>query len=169
MTVRVALIVAMSENRAIGRDGKLPWHISEDLKYFKRTTLKKPVIMGRKTFDSIGRPLPDRENIVITRNQDFAPDGVHVVHDLESALDLAKDFAKASQIDEVMVIGGAQIYAAAMPMTERIYLTEVDVVLDGDAFMPEFPADEWAAVDTSEDQCDEKSGLVFRWIVLERK
>jgi len=169
MTVKISLIVAMAKNRVIGFGGELPWHISEDLKYFKRTTLKKPVIMGRKTFQSIGRPLPGRENIVITRNKDYLPDGVRVVHDLASALEMAKKVAAASDIDEVMVIGGGEIYAAALPMADRIYLTEVDVALDGDAFMPEFSVDEWAVAEMSDDQLDENSGLVFRWVVLDRQ
>ncbi len=169
MSVRIALIVAMAKNRVIGLGGELPWHISEDLKFFKRTTLNKPVIMGRKTFQSIGRPLPGRENIVITRNQDYSPDGVRVVHDLASALALAKKIADASDIYEVMVIGGAEIYAAALPLADRIYLTEVDLAVEGDAFMPDFPGDDWAAVETSDDQLDEKSGLIFRWVVLDRQ
>ncbi|WP_066961135.1 type 3 dihydrofolate reductase [Microbulbifer sp. Q7] len=128
----LAMIVAMARNRAIGRENTLPWRISGDLQFFKRTTLGKPVVMGRKTFESIGRPLPGRQNIVITRNPDWRAEGVTVVGSLESALEVAAREA----VDEVMVIGGAEIYRQAMPLADRLYVTEVDAEVDGDAFFP---------------------------------
>ncbi|WP_078085519.1 dihydrofolate reductase [Microbulbifer mangrovi] len=132
----LAMIVAMARNRAIGRENTLPWRISGDLQFFKRTTLGKPIVMGRKTFESIGRPLPGRQNIVITRNPDWSVDGVTVVSSLEQALDVAAATAAREGADEVMVIGGAEIYRQAMPLAQRLYVTEVDAEVEGDAFFP---------------------------------
>jgi len=134
----VSLIVAMSENRVIGVDNDLPWHLPADLKYFKATTLGKPIIMGRKTFDSIGRPLPGRQNVVITRSPDWSHDGVDVAANVAEAIDLAGD------AEEIMITGGAQIYAQSMGMVDRMYITEVALTVDGGhAFFPEFSAAEW--------------------------
>ena len=132
----LAMIVAMARNRAIGRENALPWRISGDLQFFKRTTLGKPVVMGRKTFESIGRPLPGRQNIVITRNPDWCVDGVTVVSSLEQALTVAVNTAARDGVDEVMVIGGAEIYRQAIPLAQRLYVTEVDTEVEGDAFFP---------------------------------
>ncbi|WHI45282.1 dihydrofolate reductase [Microbulbifer sp. JMSA004] len=142
MTVSIALIAAVACNGAIGKDNELPWRISGDLQFFKRTTMGKPVVMGRKTFESIGRPLPGRVNIVITRNTDWVADGVEVVQSLDKALSLAQDSAKDSGASEVMVIGGAQIYRQALPLATRLYITEVDAKIDGDAFFPDID-DSW--------------------------
>ncbi|WP_043319455.1 dihydrofolate reductase [Microbulbifer sp. HZ11] len=141
----VAMIVAMARNRAIGRGNALPWKISGDLQFFKRTTLGKPVIMGRKTFESIGRPLPGRVNIVVTRNPDWQAEGVEVVPSLEAALELADRRAQAERMDELMVIGGAEIYRQALPLATRLYITEVDAEVEGDAFFPKF-AEDWKEV-----------------------
>jgi dihydrofolate reductase len=134
--VPLAIIVAMARNRAIGRENTLPWRISGDLQFFKRTTLGKPVVMGRKTFESIGRPLPGRQNIVITRNSTWCADGVAVAASLEQALELAQKVAERDAAGEVMVIGGAEIYRQALPLARRLYVTEVDAEVDGDAFFP---------------------------------
>jgi dihydrofolate reductase len=128
----IALIVARAENGVIGADGKLPWHISEDLKFFKAQTVGKPVIMGRKTFASIGKPLPRRTNIVVTRDTQWTADGVVVAHDMPTALALGYEDAHRTGVDEVMVIGGAEIYAQALPHAKRVYLTEVHRAYDGD-------------------------------------
>ena len=136
----VAMIVAMARNRAIGVENTLPWRISGDLQFFKRTTLGKPVVMGRKTFESIGRPLPGRQNIVITRNPDWAAEGVTCASSLESALEAAIHAAGPNDASEVMVIGGAEIYRQAMPLAERLYVTEVDAEVTGDAFFPAMDA-----------------------------
>ncbi|MFV8781225.1 dihydrofolate reductase [Microbulbifer sp. SA54] len=133
----LAMIVAMARNRAIGRENALPWRISGDLQFFKRTTLGKPVVMGRKTFESIGRPLPGRENIVITRNPEWKTDGVTIAPDLEQALQVADTVAKRDGAGEIMVIGGAQVYRQAMSLAARLYITEVAAEVDGDAFFPE--------------------------------
>nr|WP_010131800.1 dihydrofolate reductase [Microbulbifer agarilyticus] len=133
----IAMIVAMARNGAIGRENTLPWRISGDLQFFKRTTLGKPVVMGRKTFESIGRPLPGRQNIVITRNSAWAAEGVEVVSSLEAAIALADTAAQQAGLAELMVIGGAEIYRQALPLAQRLYVTEVDAEVAGDAFFPD--------------------------------
>ena len=134
--VELAIIVAAADNGVIGCKGELPWHLPEDLRYFKRVTLGKPIVMGRKTFESIGRPLPGRANIVISRNADYRAEGVRVVASLDEALQLAEDIAANDSVDEVMVIGGAQIYAEALLRADRLYYTAVHGNVEGDAFLP---------------------------------
>ena len=138
---RLAAIVAMGTNRCIGIENALPWYLPEDLKHFKATTLGKPVLMGRKTYESIGKPLPGRTNIVITRNASWSAPGVRVVSNLERGIEMAKAQAEISGHDEAMVIGGAEIYTQAMPQLDRLYLTEVDAAPAGDAFFPELEGD----------------------------
>jgi len=128
----IALIVARAQNGVIGVDGKLPWHISEDLKFFKKQTVGKPIIMGRKTYASIGKPLPRRTNIVVTRDVNWTAEGIVVAHDMHTALALGYEDAHRTGVDEVMVIGGAEIYALALPHAQRIYLTEVHRAYKGD-------------------------------------
>lgn len=144
--VPVAMIAAMARNRVIGVDNQLPWYLPEDLKFFKRMTQAKPLVMGRKTFQSIGRPLPGRLNIVVTRDTEFAHDGVRVCHDLPSALVLADQQAIIDGVEEIMVMGGAEIYAQALPHASRLYLTEVDIEVEGDARFPEIDPAEWEEV-----------------------
>ncbi|SDL03615.1 dihydrofolate reductase [Franzmannia pantelleriensis] len=141
--VPVAMIAAMSRNRVIGVDNQLPWYLPEDLKFFKAMTQGKPLVMGRKTFASIGKPLPGRLNIVVTRDSTFEHPGVKVCHDLESALDLADQQAIIDGVEEIMVMGGGQIYAQAMAYAARLYLTEVDLEVEGDARFPELDLGEW--------------------------
>ena len=141
--MKLSLIVAAAENAVIGRNNKLPWHQRSDLQYFKRTTMGKPILMGRKTFESIGRPLPGRTNIVITRNPEYRAEGVRVVSNLEEALALAEDIALIDGCDELMVIGGAQIYAEAMDRADRIYLTRVHCNPEGDAHLPPLDNAHW--------------------------
>ncbi|MFM9270532.1 dihydrofolate reductase [Halomonas elongata] len=141
--VPVAMIAAMSSNRVIGVDNQLPWYLPEDLKFFKHMTQAKPLVMGRRTFESIGRPLPGRLNIVVTRDTGFHPEGVKVCHDLASALTLADQQATIDGVDEIMVMGGAQIYAQALAHASRLYLTEVAVELGGDAHFPALDMAEW--------------------------
>ena len=153
--VPIALMVAMSNNRCIGINNTLPWHLPEDLKHFKNTTSHKPIIMGRKTFDSIGRPLPHRENIVVTRNADWRAEGVKVVTDLMQACRQANVAAAKLSSDEIVCIGGAQIYQAMLPMASRIYLTRVDAKIDGDAFFPAFNEALWERVSQKHYKSDE--------------
>lgn len=135
--MRIALIWAMASNGVIGRDNKLPWYLPNDLKYFKQVTTGKPVIMGRKTYDSIGKPLPNRTNIVITRDAGFAIEGVKVVHSLDEAIELAEAECLVNGLDEVIVMGGAQIYEQALPRADRLYVTLVHAEVEGDAVFPE--------------------------------
>lgn len=139
----ISLIVAVSRNGVIGRDGGLAWKISDDLKRFRVLTIGKPVLMGRKTFDSIGKPLPDRANIVVSRSMDER-DGVIVARTIEDGLRAASDVAAGLGSNEIVVIGGAEIYASTLPRAGRIYLTEVDAVVDGDVRFPIFDPAEWA-------------------------
>jgi len=139
---RLSMIVAAAENDVIGRDNALPWRLPEDLRYFRRVTMGKPVIMGRRTFESIGRPLPGRCNIVVTGNPAFTAGGVCVVHGLDEALALGEAVAAADGVEELMLIGGARLYALGLPRVARIYLTRVHGVIPGDARLP--PVD-WSA------------------------
>ena len=144
----VTLVAAMGRNRVIGLDGDMPWHFAEDLAHFKRTTMGGTMIMGRKTFDSIGRPLPGRRTIVITRNRDWAHEGVEVVHSLAEALELASsarpDDSSAAFATAVFVVGGGDVYAQALPLADRLVLTEIDEAPEGDTYFPEWSRDEWA-------------------------
>ncbi|MYM63481.1 dihydrofolate reductase [Pseudomaricurvus sp. HS19] len=157
----VALIVAQAQNRVIGLNNAMPWHLPEDLRYFKQVTLGKPVIMGRKTFESIGRPLPGRHNIVITRQSDWQSEGVSVAGSLADAIALARQ----EQPEEVMVIGGGQIYAEALPLAKRVYLTRIGREFEGDAWFPELGS-EWCEV-SRKDGISEASGLPYAFCVLE--
>lgn len=159
----LALIVAMTPDRVIGRDNGLPWRLPEDLRRFKAITLGKPVIMGRRTWESIGRPLPGRRNIVVSGRADFAPAGAEVVRDLDAALALAGD------VPEVMVIGGAQLYAAALPRATRLYLTDVHADIDGDAWFPAFDLEAWREVAREAHPADERHAHAMTFRVLERR
>jgi dihydrofolate reductase len=132
--VRVAFVVAAAENDVIGHKGALPWRMPGDLKTFRRLTLGKPVIMGRKTFQSIGKPLPGRDNLVVTRDASFRPDGIEVFASVDAALARARMLAEARGVDEIAVIGGAEIFAAALPSAGRIYLTRIHASPEGDTF-----------------------------------
>ncbi|MBT3809950.1 MAG: dihydrofolate reductase [Rhodospirillaceae bacterium] len=159
--VRISLIVAVAENGVIGRDGDLPWRIPADLKFFKETTTGHPIVMGRKTHQSIGRALPGRKNIVITRDPDFAGEDIAVVGDLEAAL------AAAGDADEVMVIGGAQIYELALPRAHRIYLTEVHVAADGETRFPDLDRASWRETARVDHPADGDTPA-FSFVTLER-
>lgn len=164
----VALIVARSRNGVIGRDNQLPWRLPEDLRYFKRVTMGKPVIMGRNTWESLGKPLPGRDNIVITRNENFYAHGATVVNDLETAMLLADSLADASGADEIMIIGGAQIYAEALPYATRAYITEVDAEIEGDAFFPDMNPAEWSETTRESFLACEKNPYDYSFVTLER-
>ena len=141
--IKVAMIAAMGRNRVIGCDNKMPWHLPEDLKYFKATTMGKPIVMGRKTFDSLGRPLPGRSNIVISRQADLSIPGVQVVDSIEQALTLARHQAELDAVDEIMIIGGGNLYEQCLALADRLYLTRVELEPQGDAWFPAFSDAEW--------------------------
>lgn len=141
--MKLSLIAALAENGVIGRDNKLPWHLPNDLKYFRAVTIGKPVIMGRRTWESLGRPLPGRTNIVITRQPAYEATGARVVATLDEAIRLAESVALIDGQDECVVIGGAEIYALALPRCDRLYLTEVHATVDGDAYFPAFDRARW--------------------------
>ncbi len=164
----ISLIVAVAENGVIGRNGELPWHIPADLKHFKSTTMGKPLIMGRKTFESIGKPLPGRTMIVITRRSDYAPDGAIITNSWAAALEAATSILKESGEDEVMVIGGAEIYGIALEQADRLYLTEIYTAIDGDTVFPEIDRSHWREMSRQDHAPEEPDGPAFSFIVLER-
>jgi len=143
VTVAVAIIAAVATNGVIGSGNYIPWHLPSDFAHFKRMTLGKPLIMGRKTFESIGRPLPGRTNIVVSRQEGYQPNGVLVISSLEAALDHAQSIAEADRANEVMIGGGAEIYAQAMPIANRLYITHVGAEPQGDAYFPAIDPAKW--------------------------
>lgn len=164
--MKLAIIVAAARNGVIGNNNQLPWHLPQDLKYFKSITLGKPVIMGRKTYESIGRPLPGRTNIVVTRNTDWQVDGVVVVNSLEQALvEARRALAENIEVSEAMIIGGAEIYRSALPLVDRVYLTQVDVDAEGDAYFPALSETQWQLV--SAVPGDEQALLAHQFLVFE--
>ena len=166
--MKISLVWAMAQNRIIGRNNNLPWHLPEDLKYFKRINLGKPVIMGRKTFESIGKPLPGRTNIVVTRNADFSAEGVKTVNSLSAAKALCESIGEIDGISEAMVIGGAEIYTQAMPVADRLYLTEVHANVDGDTFFPEFDRSLWKEVAREDFDASGPNPYAYSFIVLDK-
>lgn len=159
---RVSLIVAMDYARTIGVDGDMPWHLPADLKWFKRTTLGKPIIMGRKTHESIGRALPGRPNIVLTRNPEFSAEGCTVVGSLADAL------AATADADEAMIIGGATLYAAALPSADRLYLTVVHATFEGDTHFPPLDPTAWRVVEVEHREADDKNPYATSYYTLDR-
>ena len=139
----VSLIVAATRNQVIGLENQMPWHLPADLRYFKQCTLGKPIIMGRKTWESLGRPLPGRLNIVISRQADAELAGAEVFADLASAIERGQEWAAQQGVDEVMVIGGGQIYQQAIAFAQRVYLTRIELELEGDTFFPVLDAEDW--------------------------
>lgn len=146
-TLPVSLIVAATRNQVIGRDNDMPWHLPADLRYFKQRTLAKPIIMGRKTWESLGRPLPGRLNIVISRQADTVLAGAEVFTNLTDAIARGQAWAAEQGVDEVMVIGGGQIYQQAINLAQRVYLTRIDLELEGDTFFPVLDAQHWQLTD----------------------
>lgn len=141
--MKLSLIVAVAENGCIGIDNKLPWYLPEDLKYFRRLTTGNIVIMGRKTYESIGKPLPNRHNIVISNNPNFTADGIKIVCSIDEALKMANSLAEISGINEAFIMGGAQIYQQTLALADRLYLTEVKKIVTGDAFFPSINKAQW--------------------------
>lgn len=169
MAVSLALIVAVADNAVIGRGNDLPWHLPDDLKYFKRVTMGKPLIMGRKTFESIGRPLPGRANLVLSRDPDWQAEGVQVGDDPQHLLAIARQHAEQSGVDEVMVIGGAGVYASLLPLVERLYVTRVHAEIDGDVYFPLRDWSAWQRVSQQEHSADAAHQYPFSFEIYTRK
>ncbi len=161
--MRLALIAAVARNGVIGRGGDLPWRIPADLKYFKATTMGKPMIMGRRTYDSIGKALPGRISIVVTRQSGFQAAGVEVAGDLDRAVEIAAGLGA----EEAMVIGGGEIYAAALPRADRLYLTEVHIEAEGDVYFPPLDRSQWREL-SRDDHPAEGDTPAFSFVTLER-
>ena len=159
----VSLIVAMAQNGVIGRDNALPWRLPADLKRFRAFTLGKPILMGRKTFESIGRPLPGRINLVLTRDRSWYAEGVIAVHSVEEAL------TQAGSSDELVAIGGAEIYRLVLPFARRIYLTHVHADVPGNITFPEFDSTQWADVEYSSQPADDEHAYPLTFVTLERR
>jgi dihydrofolate reductase len=158
----ISLIVAHDPNRVIGQDNKMPWHIPGDLAYFKEKTMNKAMVMGRKTFESIGRILPGRKNIIVTRNPDYQVQGADVVTSIEEALQLAGAFH-----EEVMVIGGEQIFRAVLPIADRLYITLIQNDFKGDTFFPTYSLNEWNLVEKTDDM-QTPDGTTYAYLIYER-
>lgn len=159
----LSLIVAMAHDRVIGNEGRMPWHLPADLAWFKQNTLGKPIVMGRKTWESIGRALPGRRNLVVSRDETFQPAGAERVATPENALALVMD------APEVMVVGGAQIYQHFLPHAGRLYLTLIDADLPGDTFFPDYTQAAWCEVSRTECPADSKNPYPHAFLILERK
>ncbi|MDB5021103.1 MAG: dihydrofolate reductase [Pedobacter sp.] len=159
----VSFVVAIAENNAIGKDNKLLWSLPKDMKHFKEITNGHTVIMGRRTFDSMGKPLPNRRNIVITRNRELNIEGAEVTNSLADAL------SRCAKDEEVFIIGGAEIYKEALAKTDRIYLTRVHERFDGDTYFPELNMEKWVETAREEHQPDEKNQIAFTFLTLESK
>ena len=160
-----SIIVAASENNVIGKDNRLPWHLPADLKYFKNTTWALPIIMGRRTFESIGKSLPGRHNIVITRNKDYKAEGATIVSNLNEAIKAAE----SNDVNEMFIIGGAELFNTMIDLAQRIYLTRVHANIDGDVFFPPLNKDEWKLVSEKHMDADEKNEYTLSFQVWEKK
>ncbi|MPW31399.1 type 3 dihydrofolate reductase [Agarivorans sp. B2Z047] len=160
--MKVAMIAAMAKQRVIGKDNQMPWHLPADLKHFKAVTMGKSVIMGRLTYQSIGRPLPGRLNIVVSRNVDLVIEGVTVVNTVQAALDLVKDEA------EVMVIGGGNIYQQCLAFADTLYLTFIEKEVEGDAHFPDYQKYQWQQLASEKHLADEKNPYNYEFVTLER-
>jgi dihydrofolate reductase len=164
----ISLVAAVARNGAIGLRGVLPWHLPDDLRHFKRITLGKPIIMGRKTFQSIGKPLDGRDNIVISRQSDFAPEGVSVTHSFVEALALAERFAAARDGADIAIIGGGKVYRAALPRADRVEMTIVHAEIEGDTTFPALDEAEWREVSREKCPRGEKDSHETSFVVFER-
>lgn len=162
----ISYVVAMDENRVIGRDNDLPWRLPDDMRWFREKTMGKPCIMGRKTYDSLPerfRPLPGRLNIAVTRQPDYQPPGALVAHSIDAALRLA-GFAA-----EIIIVGGAELFRALMPVVNRLYLTQIHAAVEGDVFFPAFERGQWTETFRQEHPADERHPFAFTWLILDRR
>jgi len=162
MAPRISIIAALAENRVIGRDNRLPWHLPADLGRFKALTMGKPMLMGRRTWESLPGPLPGRPHLVLTRDPDYRADGCRIVHSLKEALEAADD------APELMVIGGAELYAQALPLADRLYLTLIQASPDGDAFFPEYDPGDWREIGREDHPPGGRNPYRYSFLTLER-
>jgi len=160
--MKLSIIAAMDRNRLIGNNNQLPWHLPADLQFFKRTTLGKPILMGRKTFESIGRPLPGRRNIIISRNPAYQAEGCETALSVQEALELVKDS------EEIMLIGGASLYEQALPLAKRLYLTLIEAEFVGDSWFPNYLQQrKWQELSREEHPADDNNRLTYAFVTLE--
>lgn len=158
------MIAAMGKNRVIGLDNKMPWHLPADLQWFKKTTLGKPIIMGRKTYDSIGRPLPGRLNIILSRNESLTIDGCYVVNSIEEAIERAKK----ENTNEVFITGGSHLYELCLERADSLYLTQIEADFEGDTFFPDYTRFKWKEISRIENPATEKNPHPYTFVTLER-
>ncbi|WP_421317516.1 type 3 dihydrofolate reductase [Aeromonas veronii] len=163
--MKISMIAAMAHDRVVGKDNQMPWHLPADLAHFKRVTLGKPVLMGRKTFESIGRPLPGRRNLVISRNPDYQAEGIEVVGSVEAALALLA----GSSVEELMVIGGGHLYAEMLPSADCLYLTRIDLAVEGDTRFPAFDDGQWQRIECESHPADEKNPHPYSFEIWQRR
>ena len=162
--MKISLIVAMSQNRVIGRDNKMPWHLSADLKRFRAITMNSPILMGRKTFESIGKPLDGRANLILSKQENYQPQGCRVFQSLENALEIAKTLG-----DELFIIGGATLYEMTLPLAQKLYLTQIQTEFEGDTFFPNFDLNDWNEITREQIEHDEKVDFSYCFLTLEKK
>lgn len=165
----ISLVVAVARNGVIGRDGGLPWRLSTDLKRFKALTIGKPMVMGRVCYDSIGKPLPGRPNIVMSRNPGFAPEGVIVAHSFDEAMAMARAEAERLGVDEIAVIGGGVIYELAMPLADLLHVTHIEADIGGDTYFPEIDPSVWTAVHEESVPAGERDEFPTRFVTYRRR
>jgi dihydrofolate reductase len=165
----ITLVVAAARNGVIGKDGGLPWRLSSDLKRFKANTIGRPVIMGRKTFQSIGRPLPGRDNIVVTRDRSFAPEGVFTAPDIDAAIEMGRARARQAGAAEICVIGGGEVYRQTFDLAERLAVTYVEAEIEGDTIFPAIDSKVWEEVSSESHPAGEKDSHATRHVVYERR
>lgn len=163
--MKISMIAAMAHDRVIGKDNQMPWHLPADLAHFKRVTLGKPVLMGRKTFESIGRPLPGRRNLVISRNPGYQAEGIEVVGSVEAA----RALLAGSAVEELMVIGGGHLYAEMLPSADCLYLTQIDLAVEGDTRFPAFDDGQWQRIYCESHPADEKNPHPYRFETWQRR
>lgn len=169
MTVRIAMIAGVAQNGVIGSDQTIPWRVPSDMAFFRKTTMGKPIVMGRKQFETVGKPLPGRTNIVITRQKDYQPEGVMVFNDIEAALAQAREIAEAAGVDEIMIIGGGELYAQLMDRADRLYISHIDLEPTGDVRFPTIKPHEWAVVEVPDIEPSPRDDATYRVNVYDRR
>lgn len=163
--MKISAIVAASKNWVIGKDNEIPWYVPNDLRYFRRMTLGHHIILGRKNYESIGKPLPKRTNLIISRDTNFEAPGCHVFNSIDEAI----KFAKKNKEDELFICGGGQIYIQTMDKVDKLYFTEIEAVIEGDVYFPEIDPSEWELISTERNQADDRHEYGYNFMIYERK